>query len=667
MKKQKRILKKALSLLLVLAIGISTISVAFAAEAAQANDPSYMPLRFISEGVGANVSWDSSKITVQHNGNEFIFAAGSTAAYENGNAFELNFPIAIVEDRAMIAAMDTVFLFGDVGALPQTIITAVATALQHMDTFNIPGLTMAIVDSNTGFTWTQGLGFANTAAHTPMNENTVVGIGSIGKLFTAIAVMQLVEEGILDLDTPIVEYLPNFSVLPALNSAVNADYRNITTRMLMTHTSGIPENFWGYASVTTNGHSPQQMNDFLEIMATYHMITEEGTTFSYNNNGTILLGVLVAHLTGNDNYFNDFVAYTNQNIFEPMGMSRTSFVTTDYLYRNAMRRYGMDGLPAEYLFLNVLPAGSTVTTAADMSRFMHLLLNNGTSDGETIISQNSLTQMLTPYGNNHGLIFVVHDAFGFRTIGHNGGVPDFSNADMVMSMEHGLGVFVGSNSAMHMLPILQFAFAATILQTAVVEKGGTVNIPPAAAVLADPSATPIARDAAELAAFEGVYMQGSAYFVIELIDGVLHLIVPQLGDDIIFPMTPLSDGSFDTVQGRMWFDVMEDTVVLSAGDAPTPFAFRVNDTSIFEVHYDFENWIGTFAPVFPANETSMAVSVIIHGIDSRGIPYEFVAAMGAFLPVLIDEWYFSQARNIERDEDGKVMSFEYFGMRFERQ
>jgi len=262
----------------------------------------------------------------------------------------------------------------------------------------------------------------------------------------------------------------------------------------------------------------------------------------------------------------------------------------------------------------------------------------------------------------------VHDALGFRTIGHNGGVPGFSNADMVISMDNGVGVFVGSNSGMSAVPIHQLAFAATILQTAVVEKGGTLNLPGVVPViLADPYAVPEERDEAELAVFEGMYLQGPGHFHIGLIDGNLHIIVPQLGDDILIPMIPLSDGSFYTVQGRMWLDTIDETVVLSAGDAPTPIAFKVNDISIFEPHEDFENWIGVFDSVFPANETSMAAGAVMHGLDSFGIPFEAIVAHGMLGPVLLSEWEFSQVRDVERDEDGNVISFYYFGVRFERQ
>jgi len=666
---KKRNYTKVLSSLLALIMVISTAVPVFASEAQQGADVAYIPLRLAFEGSGADVGWDNGNITVQHNGDEYIFTSGSTSAYRNGSSFQLHNPIAVVEGRAKISFDDAAFLFGNTGELSQTVATAVTTTFQLMEMFNVPGMSLAIVDAETGFTWTQGLGFANTANRTPMDENTVVHLGSLAKTFVSVSVMQLVEQGKLNLDTPIVEYLPEFSVLPSLDPEVGGNYRNITARMLLTHTSGIPENFFGYASLTTNGHSQEHMNRFLERLSTYHMITAEGTTVSYNNNALILLGILVARLTGDNNAFDDFVTYTNENVFQAAGMNRTSFVTTNYLQENMMRRYTTAGAPGEYLYLNVLPAGSAVSTASNISRYMKFLLNNGSYDGTTLVSANSLQQMLTSHNDSpFGLSFVISDALGFRSVGHNGGIPDFANADMVLNLDSGLGVFVASNSGSSAIPIHGTALASVILHTAVTEKTGAVNLPEPTGVVADPNATPLERNVAELAAFEGLYMQGPAHFFIELMNDVLHLILVQQEEEVNLPMIPLSDGSFETAQGRMWLEMVDGTAILKAGNVPVPLAVRV-DPSMFELHEDFENWVGSFVIRHPANESSMAEGAII-GIDSRGIPFETQIMhggnIGPRMPVTKSDYDFSQARNIERNEDGRVISFDYFGATFVR-
>ena len=116
---------------------------------------------------------------------------------------------------------------------------ATQQATEIMEALSIAGMTIAVVDIDSGFIWLQGLGYANAATREPVTEYTLFSVGSTAKTFTAVAVMQLVEAGLLDLDEPIVTYLPEFSLLP--NPAFGGDFRNITARMLLAHVSGVHE------------------------------------------------------------------------------------------------------------------------------------------------------------------------------------------------------------------------------------------------------------------------------------------------------------------------------------------------------------------------------------------------------------------------------------------
>ena len=98
----------------------------------------------------------------------------------------------------------------------QTIELANTQAEQLMQEYSVPGLAMALVDAENGFTWTHSFGYADTQNSAPVKEDTLFSIASISKPFTAIAVMQLVEEGLIDLDEPLVTYLPEFRMLPTL-------------------------------------------------------------------------------------------------------------------------------------------------------------------------------------------------------------------------------------------------------------------------------------------------------------------------------------------------------------------------------------------------------------------------------------------------------------------
>ena len=346
---------------------------------------------------------------------------------------------------------------------------------EMMDEFSIPGMVVAIVDVNEGFTWVQGFGYADTTQGVSVDGDTVFAIGSISKTFTAIAVMQLVEDGIIDLDTPIVEYLPDFSILP---SPTGGDYRNITTRMLLTHTSGIPtqvdlsEDIFKYGYISLDEHNPEFMNTFLDILSQYHLDNPEGEVYEYSNNGYVLLGVLVAAMTGNDNFFDDFVRYTNENIFNTIGMSRTSFV----LYDDLSPFLAMPYVDAEnldvYIFINGLPTGSMVSTAYDMARFMHILLD----DSGDLLSPGAVYEMMQPHdfdftniGMEYGLGFLrVPMEGGITIIGHNGQWFHYQ-ANMFFDVETGLGVFVALNSLTGAQQMIAQQVALILLEAAVAE------------------------------------------------------------------------------------------------------------------------------------------------------------------------------------------------------
>ncbi|MCL2170171.1 MAG: beta-lactamase family protein, partial [Defluviitaleaceae bacterium] len=142
--------------------------------------------------------------------------------------------------------------------------TGVATAAQLMEVLDIAGLAFAFVDVNEGFVWTQSFGYADVASRTPVTEDTIFNIASTAKMFTAVAVMQLVEGGYLDLDTPVVYYLPEFRNLPHPIFGGNSD--DITVRMLLTHTSGIHELLGNTGAFEAGGLDRDFMNNLIPLM-----------------------------------------------------------------------------------------------------------------------------------------------------------------------------------------------------------------------------------------------------------------------------------------------------------------------------------------------------------------------------------------------------------------
>ncbi|MCL2287359.1 MAG: serine hydrolase [Firmicutes bacterium] len=690
----KKFFKKATALVLAASMILASTSFAFGLTPPPPSQPEYVQLRNLVESRGGIAEWDSenARIIITYSGDVFIFRMSSDNAYLNNEAFNLYFRITTNNDRAYISSADAARLFDaiaaatdeatideiEAGEFAVTKATAAAVVAQLMEQFNIPGVTVALVDAETGYTWTQGFGYADTINRVPVDETTIFQIASTSKPMTAIAVMQLVEEGIIDLDTPIVEYMPAFSQLPSVLG--EGDYTNITARMLLTHTSGILANFIGYKSATLNAHSPAYMQYFLDRLAANAMMSAENYAFSYNNNGFVLLGILVAYLTGDGNFFYDFEAYAHENIFAPMGMTHTSFIQSEALIPYMARPYDVENNQTDLVFMNWSPTGGAISNARDMARFMHFILGRGEFEGTRVLSQNTVNQMLTrhdfdfslaPAGLGYGLGFMNAIAMdGTIDIGHGGNVIHY-HTGMRFDLDTSLGVFVSTNSA-SALPAAG-AMTSAILQAAVTEKAGNVNI--VLPVLADADAYEIEMSAEELEALEGLYLGLHEYYVIQVIDGELNMIIPIIVDQLpSIPLTPMSDGSFDSMIGRIWFANVNGTDVLKMGDFGFHImAFKADNMEYFIAPEHFINYeIGTFE-ARPIEGEVTFVTHLVFGVDALGFATMQSVNAHGFSPVMpvpaADPTWdsFEGAEPIyEVDEDGVLISFRILGMDFVR-
>jgi len=293
--------------------------------------------------------------------------------------------------------------------------------------------------------------------------------------------MSLVEAGLIDLDAPIITYLPEFSVLP---SPTGGNYRNITARMLLSHTAGLPMFNTGTGNMSSVGyHDEAFLNDYLITVATERMIAEEGTQVFYSNVGMELLGVLVARTAGYDNQFEGFVNYTHAFLFEPLGLNLTSYVMTDEIrahmsgkYFNPILRRDWDDLE----LYNGLSPGSMYTNASEMAVLMHTILRDIKFDDGIFLRQEIFNQMFdfdsaTRYqlGQNNvyfGLGFFQRTSrSGLLMIGHSG-MGAGHRTEMLIHPESGIGVFVSVNAdSGGMIPTI---LTEEILVSAVNEKIG---------------------------------------------------------------------------------------------------------------------------------------------------------------------------------------------------
>ena len=680
----RKFIKKATAFIIVASMTLASVS-AFASPSIEIE---VVPLRAVVENAGGTAEWDSenARIIVTFGDDVFIFRMSTRSAYLNSEAINLQFPIITSNDRAYISAADAAYFFPlsaaplseiaendepvavEAGEFDTSVATAGAVAVQMMEALSIPGVTVAIVDAQTGFTWTGGFGYADTTTSRPVDGSTLFQIASTSKPFTAIAVMQLAERGLLDIDAPIINYLPEFSQLP--NPLYGGDYSQITARMLLSNTSGITvDRLHGWASL--NAHYQGAMNDLLDFFAGSYMTVPANSYYVYENAGWTLLGILVARISGYDNYFEGFISYTEENIFAPLGMNMSSFEQTADMFPYLAMFYNLEGTQDPIHFTNVLGAGSVVSNANEMAIFMQMILNGGTYNGVQILTEASVNQMLalhdfdfstSPVG--YGLGFLHRTgADGFQTVGH-GGTLIHHHTEMVFNREAGIGVFVSTNSA-SALPAAGIMGNA-ILQTAIMEKTGAVPLLPA---VADADAVPLELSAEELAKYEGLYLVALEMWMIAAVDGML--ILSLVGTDITLELVPMSDGSFDSLMGRVWFEEAGGEMGVIVGDAKALVLGARADINAFMANDSFEQWIGTYTHVIPEGHASVLIRsrFFVNELGMAVVQSYNAHGLNPITPLTYynGTWFMEVFPiNFEVDEDGNA-SYEWLGGRFVRE
>jgi CubicO group peptidase (beta-lactamase class C family) len=193
------------------------------------------------------------------------------------------------------------------------------------------GLVVGVV-RNGSLEFFHGHGLANIASNTPITENTVFRIGSVTKTFTAIAVMQMWEQGLIDLDAPANDYLRAYKLIPAKTS-----FRPATVRHLLTHSAGIPEVVyasdlfhpgWGPFGARPAHHSVK-VGEPMPSLAEYYrgglrLVVEPGSAFAYSNHGFATLGQIIEDVSGMP-----LERYLREHLFEPLGMANSDLVRSD--------------------------------------------------------------------------------------------------------------------------------------------------------------------------------------------------------------------------------------------------------------------------------------------------------------------------------------------------
>jgi len=304
---------------------------------------------------------------------------------------------------------------------------------------DIAGAVVAVVKDGKVI-FAKGYGYADVAAKKPVSpEDTLFRPGSISKLFTWTAVMQLVEQGKLDLDHDVNDYL-DFKIPSTFPQP-------ITLRNIMTHRSGFAETAKDLFVKDTGEMKP------LGAYLASHLpdrIFPPGTTPAYSNYATTLAGYIVQRVSGTP--FDEYIA---TNILQPLAMPHTTF---DQPLPPALKPLMSNGYTLaskeakSFEVVQAWPAGSVSTSAMDMTHFMIAHLQNGEFNGARILRPETAQRMherqagFNPAMNAMALGFYEETRNGHRIIGHGGDTVYF-HSDLHLILDAGVGFFVSYNSA----------------------------------------------------------------------------------------------------------------------------------------------------------------------------------------------------------------------------
>jgi CubicO group peptidase (beta-lactamase class C family)/D-alanyl-D-alanine dipeptidase len=339
----------------------------------------------------------------------------------------------------LVAALGMVAIPHDLAGVvpaPPAVVAALEGFIAHeMADKGLPGVAVALVQGRE-ILWARGFGEADPATKRPMTPDTLLRVGSVSKLFTDVAVMQLVERGELDLDAPVTRYLPDFTPGNPFGTPV-------TLRMLMAHRSGLVR------EPPTGSYfdpAPGTLADLVRGLNTTALVYQPGTRTKYSNAGIAVVGRVLEKTQGEP-----FADLLGHRLLRPLGLARSTFTPPPALRRHlasaVMWTYEGRVFPAPRFELGIAPAGGLYSTVRDLARFVAVLLAGGHGTGGPVLKPETLEAMWQPQfarpgdRRGFGLGFNVSEMDGRRLVGHDGAVYGFATSLGALP-DDGLGVVV---------------------------------------------------------------------------------------------------------------------------------------------------------------------------------------------------------------------------------
>jgi CubicO group peptidase (beta-lactamase class C family) len=303
---------------------------------------------------------------------------------------------------------------------------------------HVPGFAIGVVRDGK-LIYTKGFGVARLGGNSPITAKSLFHMASVTKTFVATAVMQLAEQGKIDLDAPVTRYLPYFHL-------ADERYRTIKIRQMLSHTSGIPDN------TNYNWDKPEYdagaLERYVRSLADLKLVFAPGEKFAYSNTAYEILGDVIAKVSGES-----FEDYVQHNILTPLGMKDSTLLlraaspqllTSPHVMKNQtlvvskVFPYNRAHAPSSTLYSNI----------EDMSRWAIANLNHGELDGHRILKRETAESMWPPVvdalGMKEGISWFSTTLQGHRLILHSGGDVGFESL-LVLAPDDSVAVVAMTN------------------------------------------------------------------------------------------------------------------------------------------------------------------------------------------------------------------------------
>ncbi|TFG46249.1 MAG: class A beta-lactamase-related serine hydrolase [Dehalococcoidia bacterium] len=501
-----------------------------------------------------------------------------------------------------------------------TIAEGRAAATDIMAKTGASSISLAFIDGER-LVWAETFGLADKGSNTEPTVNTMYPIGSVSKMLATIAVMILVDQGLVSIDAPLTDYIKSFRML-------SPEYTQITARMLLNHSSGFPGTDYrnGFTSSPLSFSYSAQV---LETLKTQQLKHTPGYMSVYCNDGFTLIEQLVLAVTKKS-----YVQFVQDEILTPLGMNHSRY-SLDYFPEGSFAiRYDEQNTPLPQMFVNLFASGGLYSTPTDMAKIAMMFIGGGNLGGLRILSETSVTEMgvdqtLTNFnpvkknGLNYGLGWDTVTQPGLGAVGvigwQKGGSIPYTKTTMTIAPAERLAVIVigASNGFSSDNAIV---IAERILLRALAEKGRIAAMPVPLNMSPRPEKTPTDE---LLNSVIGYYANSNTFMRVQRQSNDLNIAEYdisindwknlytglKLRDDDCFSsnVNPSESFLFKTADGRQYFilrnlqgyghyqdNLIYAQLVAASGTLPTAWANRLDRKWLMtNDHHDSILWSNT--------------------------------------------------------------------------